>query len=101
MKPVWKDEVVIGPTAAYATGLGLWWGPAWSVLAPPRALQESWQQLAQWQIGLVDAQLRLAALPWLLLAQLAPVQPPALAAAPPSAEPPGAGSNVVRLRTVR
>lgn len=117
MEAVHQNRAAPGPRAASAVGLHPWWVlPAWSILASQQMVAQGWRMLAERQGALMQAQLRLACLPWLLATHAVRALPrpgpktkaglaaPARAPQPPADAPPAEtrpASNVVRLHLVR
>lgn len=66
MKSLQQEWNELGPAAAQVIGLRLWWVPLWSVMAPRRAFDESHRMVAEKHAALMETQMRLACVPWLL-----------------------------------
>ena len=66
MESIDRSRAEPGAGTASAIGLRPWWMPVWPLLAPQQAFAQAWRLLAAQQGALMQAQLRLACLPWLL-----------------------------------
>ena len=67
MEAVHRNRAAPGSSAASAVSPHSWWAlPAWSILASQQMVAQGWRMMAERQGALMQAQLRLACLPWLL-----------------------------------
>jgi hypothetical protein len=69
----WTD---LGPAAAQVIGMRLWSMPFLVMASPQHAVDECWRMVAEKQAAVLEAQMRLAWLPWMytLRAVAAPLE---------------------------